>query len=86
MIDLPAFEFTYARTRTGIHLPAPLSLPTTGLIWLTGASGAGKSTLLNLIKGLYPEFIHGTLTGGNPAIALDALYLSQNPHTQIVHE
>ena len=86
MIDLPAFEFSYARTRTGIHLPAPLSLPATGLIWLTGASGAGKSTLLNLIKGLYPDFIHGTLTGGNPAIALDALYLSQNPHTQIVHE
>ncbi|MBS1174637.1 MAG: ykoD [Burkholderiaceae bacterium] len=83
---LPAFEFSYARTATGIHLPAPLSLPATGLIWLTGASGAGKSTLLNLIKGLHPEFIHGTLSGGNPAIAPDALYLSQNPHTQIVHE
>lgn len=83
---LEPFDFHYARTRAGIALSTPLNLPERGLVWLTGASGSGKSTLLNLIKGLYPEFIHGTLAGGNPAIARDALYLSQNPHTQIVHE
>ena len=86
MSFLPEFKFEYTRSQTGIQVPTPLSLPDTGLIWLTGASGAGKSTLLNLIKGLHPEFIHGTLTGGDPAMAPDALYLSQNPHTQIVHE
>ena len=83
---LEPFDFHYARTRAGIALSTPLNLPERGLVWLTGASGSGKSTLLNLIKGLYPEFIHGTLAGGNPAIARDALYLSQNPHTHIVHE
>ena len=83
---LEPFAFHYARTRAGIVLSEPLILPERGLVWLTGASGSGKSTLLNLIKGLHPEFIHGTLEGGNPAIARDALYLSQNPHTQIVHE
>ena len=83
---LEPFAFHYAHTRAGIVLSEPLVLPERGLVWLTGASGSGKSTLLNLIKGLHPEFIHGTLEGGNPAIARDALYLSQNPHTQIVHE
>ena len=83
---LEPFAFHYARTRAGIVLSEPLLLPERGLVWLTGVSGSGKSTLLNLIKGLHPEFIHGTLEGGNPAIARDALYLSQNPHTQIVHE
>lgn len=83
---LEPFEFHYARTRAGIVLSEPLTLPERGLVWLTGASGSGKSTLLNLIKGLHPEFIHGTLIGNDPAIARDALYLSQNPHTQIVHE
>ena len=83
---LEPFAFHYARTRAGIVLSEPLILPERGLVWLTGASGSGKSTLLNLIKGLHPEFIHGTLEGGNPAIARDALYLSQTPHTQIVHE
>ena len=83
---LEPFAFHYARTRAGIALSKPLELPERGLVWLTGASGSGKSTLLNLIKGLHPEFIHGTLAGGDPAIAHDALYLSQNPHTQIVHE
>ena len=66
MIDLPAFEFSYARTRTGIHLPAPLSLPATGLIWLTGASGAGKSTLFNVLTGLYvPDEGEFTFNGHN---------------------
>ena len=83
---LEPFAFHYARTRAGIALSKPLELPERGLVWLTGASGSGKSTLLNLIKGLHPEFIHGKVTGGHPAIARDALYLSQNPHTQIVHE
>ena len=83
---LEPFAFHYARTRAGIVLSEPLLLPERGLVWLAGVSGSGKSTLLNLIKGLHPEFIHGTLEGGNPAIARDALYLSQNPHTQIVHE
>ena len=83
---LEPFTFHYARTRAGIALSEPLELPERGLVWLTGASGSGKSTLLNLIKGLYPEFIHGRVTGSDPAIARDALYLSQNPHTQIVHE
>ena len=83
---LEPFAFHYAHTRAGIVLSEPLVIPERGLVWLTGASGSGKSTLLNLIKGLHPEFIHGTLEGGNPAIARDALYLSQNPHTQIVHE
>ena len=75
MMRLEPFDFHYARTRAGIALSTPLNLPERGLVWLTGASGSGKSTLLNLIKGLYPEFIHGTLAGGNPAIARDALYL-----------
>lgn len=83
---LEPFAFHYARTRAGIALSKLLELPERGLVWLTGASGSGKSTLLNLIKGLHPEFIHGKVTGGHPAIARDALYLSQNPHTQIVHE
>ena len=83
---LQPFAFHYARTRAGIALSKPFELPERGLVWLTGASGSGKSTLLNLIKGLHPEFIHGKVTGGHPAIARDALYLSQNPHTQIVHE
>lgn len=83
---LEPFAFHYARTRAGIALSKPLELPECGLVWLTGASGSGKSTLLNLIKGLHPEFIHGKLTGSHPAIARDALYLSQNPHTQVVHE
>ncbi len=83
---LQPFAFTYARTRAGIVLSTPLELPERGLVWITGASGSGKSTLLNLIKGLHPEFIHGIVTGNDPAIARDALYLSQNPHTQIVHE
>ena len=83
---LEPFAFHYARTRAGIAFSKPFELPERGLVWLTGASGSGKSTLLNLIKGLHPEFIHGKVTGGHPAIARDALYLSQNPHTQIVHE
>lgn len=83
---LEPFAFHYARTRAGIALSKPLELPERGLVCLTGASGSGKSTLLNLIKGLHPEFIHGKMTGNDPGIARDALYLSQNPHTQIVHE
>ena len=83
---LEPFAFHYARTRAGIALSKPFELPERGLVWLTGASGSGKSTLLNLIKGLHPEFIHGKMTGNDPGIARDALYLSQNPHTQIVHE
>ncbi len=86
MSTIPAFEFTYSRNSVGIQLTEPLTVPATGLIWLTGASGSGKSTFLNLLKGLHPEFIHGTLRGGNPAIAPHALYLSQNPHTQLVRE
>lgn len=85
-MQLQPFRFTYARTSSSIALLEPLNLPQQGLIWLTGASGSGKSTLLNLIKGLYPEFIHGNIEGENPAIAPDALYLSQNPHTQIINE
>lgn len=72
--------------RTGIHLARAAVFTCCGTDLVNRCERRGKSTLLNLIKGLYPEFIHGTLTGGNPAIALDALYLSQNPHTQIVHE
>ena len=85
-MQLQPFTFTYARSGAQIVLPESLELPQAGLIWLTGASGSGKSTLLNLLKGLFPEFIHGQIGGNDPAIARDALYLSQNPHTQIIHE
>ena len=71
MIDLPAFEFSYARTRTGIHLPAPLSLPATGLIWLTGASGAGKSTLLQMVCGTLSPSVGNLHVQGKVAALLE---------------
>lgn len=86
MSQVPAFSFTYARSSAGLSCAAPLPYADGQIIWLVGASGSGKSTCLNLLKGFYPEFLAGELTGESPAVFNQAMYLSQNPLSQIVHE
>ena len=86
MNHVPAFSFTYARSSVGLSCATPLPYADGQIIWLVGASGSGKSTFLNLLKGFYPEFLAGELTGELPAVFNQAMYLSQNPLSQIVHE
>lgn len=72
-------------------------LPGRGLILVSGPSGSGKSTFLNLLKGIIPEYIHGSLEGeilfNNKWLDGDnfernlknIVYLFQNPYSQIIH-
>lgn len=85
MIVAP-FSFQYKRHTTPLHSPEPLHYDHHQVIWLVGSSGSGKSTFLNLLKGFYPEFLAGQLQGQSPAVFADAMYLSQNPQSQIVHQ
>lgn len=85
-LQLSPFKFTYARSTAGVSVSRPLTFKPRQVIWLVGASGSGKSTFLHLLKGFYPEFLSGELTGDDPAVFKQAMYMAQNPLSQIVHE
>lgn len=84
--QLQPFRFTYARSSAGVSLSHPFNFQDKQVIWLVGASGSGKSTFLHLLKGFHPEFLAGEVVGENPAVFKDAMYMAQNPLSQIVHE
>lgn len=84
--ELKPFSFTYARSSAGVSLSHTLPYDTHQVIWLVGGSGSGKSTLLHLLKGFHPEFLAGDVSGHNPAAFKEAMYMAQNPISQIVHE
>ncbi|AXF86175.1 Putative HMP/thiamine import ATP-binding protein YkoD [Ephemeroptericola cinctiostellae] len=84
--ELKSFSFTYARSSAGVSLSHNLSYEPHQVIWLVGSSGSGKSTLLHLLKGFHPEFLAGEMSGHDPAVFKDAMYMAQNPISQIVHE
>ncbi|TDR32842.1 ATP-binding cassette domain-containing protein [Hydromonas duriensis] len=85
-LQLSPFDFTYARSSAGVSLSHPLLFKPRQVIWLVGASGSGKSTFLHLLKGFYPEFLSGRITGNEPAVFKHAMFMAQNPASQIVHE
>ena len=80
------FSFQFSRSAAGLLLEQTLHAPANHVIWLVGNSGSGKSTFLNLLKGFFPEFIAGTLTGAQPNAFEGAAYIAQNPLSQIIHE
>ena len=84
--ELKPFSFTYARSSAGVSVLRPLPYDSHQVIWLVGSSGSGKSTLLHLLKGFHPEFLAGDVSGHDPAVFKDAMYMAQNPISQIVHE
>lgn len=84
--ELKPFNFTYARSSAGVSLSHSLRYNARQVIWLVGGSGSGKSTLLHLLKGFHPEFLAGDVSGNDPAIFKEAMYMAQNPISQIVHE
>ena len=84
--ELKPFSFTYARSSAGVSLSHNLPYEPHQVIWLVGNSGSGKSTLLHLLKGFHPEFLAGNVSGHDPAVFKEAMYMAQNPISQIVHE
>ncbi len=90
-------SFAYAGAARDALTGVNLALETGRFYGVLGATGAGKSTLCNLLTGLAPHFLKGTLRGevildGTPTTALkiDDLvtrvgYVFQNPFEQLSH-
>jgi energy-coupling factor transport system ATP-binding protein len=98
MYKIIQFKFQYSNSsEKSIYCTKEFSLPSKGVVLVSGASGSGKSTFLNLLKGLIPEFIPGKLTGeilyNNKFLTGDQFkrninkiaFLFQNPFSQIIH-
>lgn len=101
MYKLTPFQFKYqdftgGKSTRQLFSTNEITLPEKGLVLVSGPSGSGKSTFLNLLKGIVPHFIPGTLEGeiyfydkkfsaeNMEAFNNQIVYLFQNPFSQII--
>lgn len=96
IIKFSHFKFKYPSSNSFIEFEGDFSISKNECILITGPSGSGKSTFLNILKGIIPFYITGTLEGqifikGKNIIdkypddlKSKILMLFQNPYTQIV--
>lgn len=91
------FSFSYPLSKKQIQINGNFSINQGEHILLTGNSGSGKSTLLMALKGLIPNYIHGTYSGkinykdkyivGIAEMELIQIgYLQQNPDHQVIYQ